>query len=140
MKSNNIDKFDIAYEMARPNSFTPGEYDLSDREIDRQYVNPFEKIETPAKSDANKKAANDSKKNQTKKAQNSKSAQNKKSPATSVNVVGDRKRSLSESENKADTTAEISPVVAQQNKNNENKKIRKKKTAIKEAQISGELY
>ncbi len=132
MKSyKNTDKFDIGYEMARPNSFTPGEYDLSDREIDRKYINPFEKVETPAKPNANKKATNNTKKNQTKKAQ-AKSSQDKKKPTTSITLVDGRKRSLTDSDNNTEmTTTNNAPIVAQQNKNNDDKKDKQDKDANK---------
>ncbi len=58
----NIETTDITYEMARPNSLTPGEYDLNGREIDRKYINPFEKIEDPTKPNSKEKNANNSKK------------------------------------------------------------------------------
>jgi hypothetical protein len=55
---------DIVYEMPRPKSFNGGEFDLSGREIDRRYLNPFEKkkaLEAAAKAkgsvEANAKAA-----------------------------------------------------------------------------------
>ncbi len=89
---------DITYEMARANSFTPAEYDLSGREIDREYVNPFEKVEAPTSKKTDKKSGAMAKKAQAKKAQNKKAqAQNKKKPGVDVHVVEDSKRTLSES-------------------------------------------
>lgn len=39
---------DIVYEMPRPKNFQGSDFDLSGREIDRNYINPFSKKEVPA--------------------------------------------------------------------------------------------
>ncbi len=110
---------DIAYEMARPNSFTPGEYDLSQREIDRRYINPFEKVEAPGSTNTKKAATAATKKTDAKKAKDKKTqANNKKKPTSTVNVVDGRKNTLSDSEEQK--TAAINPPVNQQNQNNNN--------------------
>ncbi len=48
---------DIVYEMPRPKGFQGSDLDLSDREIDREYVNPFVKREKLAPIAANQKPA-----------------------------------------------------------------------------------
>lgn len=111
---------EITYEMARPNSFTPGEYDLSGREIDRRYENPFEKVEAPTKPGADKKTATNAKKNEAKKNnKDKKQADNKKKPTTTVNVVDDTKRTLSDSEDQK--AAATTPQNTNQKNSNQNK-------------------
>ncbi len=110
---------DITYEMARPNSFTPGEYDLSQREIDRRYINPFEKVEAPTSANGKKAVTAVAKKADAKKAKDKKTqASNKKKPTSSVNVVDGRKNTLSDSEEQK--TAATNPPFNQQNQNNNN--------------------
>lgn len=46
---------DVVYEMPRPKSDLVGEFDLEGREIDRRYVNPFDKKKAQAADDAKKK-------------------------------------------------------------------------------------
>jgi len=113
---------DIAYEMARPNSFTPGEYDLSQREIDRQYVNPFEKASAPTNSANSKQSVVTGKKPDAKKGKNNKKiqAQNKKKPGVDVNVVDNTKSTLSDSEK--NTTSDANQLVFNEpNKPNQNR-------------------
>lgn len=67
-----LDSADVVYEMPRPKSFQGTGLDLSDREIDRRFVNPFEKKKAEAaaaakaagvQAKATAKAADQAKKN-----------------------------------------------------------------------------
>ncbi|MNS53034.1 hypothetical protein D3C72_857770 [compost metagenome] len=80
---------DVVYEMPRPKSFVGSDFDLSDRDIDRQYKNPFDKknkddaaravnaqgTQPAAKADDKKKQAA------------AKKSEEKKKPKVDINVV-----------------------------------------------------
>lgn len=107
---------DIVYEMPRPKSFNGGEFDLSDREIDRRYINPFEKkkaLEAAAKAkgsaETNAKAAAAAKVAQ----ENVKKAEAaKKAKVTARVITKDAKAGFSGSDEMTNTQTQTPPAVA----------------------------
>src|SRR5438445_9608298 len=83
---------DVSYEMPRPKSFLATLFGLGleDREINRKYVNPFDKKKADAKKAADAKAAAPSapKAVAQKKAETKKAADAAKKSSVDVNVVG----------------------------------------------------
>ncbi len=83
---------DVSYEMPRPKSFLAALFGLGleDREINRKYVNPFDKKKADAKKAADAKAAAPSapKAVAQKKTDAKKAADAAKKPSVDVNVVG----------------------------------------------------
>lgn len=113
---------DIAYEMARPNSFTPAEYDLSGREVDRQYINPFEKVEPPSKPTPLKKSVVAPKKTSSQKTADKKnSSKNGKKAGVDVKVVGGTEKTLSDSEGQSHPTGPTVTDLRDPNKQNAKK-------------------
>lgn len=123
MQQRNFTPDEIAYEMGRPDSFIPSEYDLSGRRIERRVLNPFERIVEAikglVKKDTKTAAVKKDEKKKTdqvvKKDDKSKMTAQKKRPQFQTRVVGrdsDRKSRDSIANNSYRNTQALGAVAA----------------------------
>jgi len=88
---------DVVYEMPRPKTFVGSDFDLSDRDIDRQYKNPFDKKKKDdAARTVNAQGAQPAAKADDKKKQAAKKTDDKKKPKVDINVVGGPDKRMSD--------------------------------------------
>lgn len=86
---NVMKELEVVYEMPRPKSILAALFDLGDREISRDYKNPFEKKKADAKkAEVQAAAQKPAAKTAAKKKDNSKAPTEIKKPSVEVNVVG----------------------------------------------------